>query len=89
MTKKKWPNVVTKKNWRLIEVKNKFNFVDKLKRPQEELLMDLGDGARKRNEVLNQIDRNLAFIDDGKGYRVGSEFWNQPQCVGSEETGIQ
>ena len=51
--------------------------------------MDLGDGARKRNEVLNQIDRNLAFIDDGKGYRVGSEFWNQPQCVGSEETGIQ
>ncbi|XP_063713124.1 MYCBP-associated protein-like isoform X3 [Symsagittifera roscoffensis] len=62
---------------------------NKLKRPQEELLMDLGDGARKRNEVLNQIDRNLAFIDDGKGYRVGSEFWNQPQCVGSEETGIQ
>ncbi|XP_075258792.1 uncharacterized protein LOC142350732 isoform X3 [Convolutriloba macropyga] len=62
---------------------------NRVDRPHEDLLMNIGDMYREKKEVLQQIDRNLAFIDYGKGYRVGSEFWAQPQWVGSEETGIQ
>ena len=64
-------------------------FSAKLDKNEDELLMDLGDGMREKNEVLRQIDRNLAFIDYGKGYRVGSEFWSQPEWIGTEDTGIQ
>ena len=64
-------------------------FSEKVGREQGDLLMNIGEDSRQRSELLQQLDRNLAFVDYGKGYRTGSEFWSQAKWVGTEETGLQ
>uniref|UniRef100_A0A8C6JKA3 Uncharacterized protein n=1 Tax=Melopsittacus undulatus TaxID=13146 RepID=A0A8C6JKA3_MELUD len=53
-----------------------------LQRPENELLMSVSEGYRQIQEERDLIDRTLP------GYRKGSEFWSQPERIGSELTGL-
>ncbi|XP_078510578.1 MYCBP-associated protein isoform X2 [Lissotriton helveticus] len=63
------------------------NLSKHLAKPANELLMNIDD-YRMRQEERNLIDRCLPAIQDGKGYRAGSEFWNQPKHIGDELSGL-
>ncbi|XP_069510989.1 MYCBP-associated protein isoform X2 [Ambystoma mexicanum] len=56
--------------------------------PANDLLMNMTDGYRQIREERTLIDRCIPAIDYGKGYRAGSEFWNQPMYIGDELTGV-
>lgn len=55
----------------------------------EELVQNQGDIYRGKQELRYLIDRSIPAVDYGKGYRVGSEFWQQQHLVGDEERGTQ
>ncbi|XP_067403928.1 MYCBP-associated protein [Emydura macquarii macquarii] len=59
-----------------------------LQKPENELLMNLSEDYRRVQEERHLIDRSLSALHYGKGYRVGSEFWSQPECIGDELTGL-
>ncbi|KAM6317620.1 MYCBP-associated protein [Podargus strigoides] len=59
-----------------------------LKRPEDELLMSISEDYRQIQEERDLIDRSLPALLPGKGYGSGSEFWNQPERVGDELTGL-
>ncbi|NXD67165.1 MYBPP protein, partial [Eolophus roseicapillus] len=59
-----------------------------LQRPENELLMNISEGYRQIQEERDLIDRTLPALLPGKGYRKGSEFWSQPERIGSELTGL-
>ncbi|XP_065549958.1 MYCBP-associated protein isoform X2 [Lathamus discolor] len=59
-----------------------------LQRPENELLMSISEGYRQIQEERDLIDRTLPALLPGKGYRKGSEFWSQPERIGSELTGL-
>ncbi|XP_074870361.1 MYCBP-associated protein isoform X5 [Carettochelys insculpta] len=59
-----------------------------LQKPENELLMNLSEDYRRVQEERHLIDRSLPALHYGKGYRVGSEFWSQPECIGDELTGL-
>ncbi|XP_061233152.1 MYCBP-associated protein [Neopsephotus bourkii] len=59
-----------------------------LQRPENELLMSISEGYRRIQEERDLIDRALPALLPGKGYRKGSEFWSQPERIGSELTGL-
>ncbi|XP_033923373.1 MYCBP-associated protein isoform X1 [Melopsittacus undulatus] len=59
-----------------------------LQRPENELLMSVSEGYRQIQEERDLIDRTLPALLPGKGYRKGSEFWSQPERIGSELTGL-
>ncbi|XP_065504062.1 MYCBP-associated protein [Caloenas nicobarica] len=59
-----------------------------LQRSENELLMSTSDNYRQIQEERDLIDRSLPALFPGKGYRRGSEFWNQPQRIGDELTGL-
>ncbi|RNA42556.1 MYCBP-associated -like isoform X4 [Brachionus plicatilis] len=52
------------------------------------LVMNQSDKAQQYNEIKTLIDRTLPLVEHGKGYRLGSEFWNQPFRIGNDETGL-
>ncbi|XP_048673904.1 MYCBP-associated protein isoform X2 [Caretta caretta] len=59
-----------------------------LRKPENELLMNLSEDYRRVQEERYLIDRSLSALHYGKGYHVGSEFWSQPECIGDELTGL-
>ncbi|KAM6050963.1 MYCBP-associated protein [Chlamydotis macqueenii] len=59
-----------------------------LQRPENELLMSISEDYRQMQEERDLIDRSLPALLPGKGYRSGSEFWSQPECIGDELTGL-
>ncbi|NXH76365.1 MYBPP protein, partial [Hydrobates tethys] len=59
-----------------------------LQRPENELLMSISEDYRQIQEERDLIDRSLPALLPGKGYRRGSEFWSQPECIGDELTGL-
>nr|XP_008162162.1 MYCBP-associated protein isoform X2 [Chrysemys picta bellii] len=59
-----------------------------LRKPENELLMNLSEDYRRVQEERYLIDRSLPALHYGKGYHVGSEFWSQPECIGDELTGL-
>ncbi|XP_075759879.1 MYCBP-associated protein isoform X2 [Pelodiscus sinensis] len=59
-----------------------------LRKPENELLMNLSEDYRRIQEERHLIDRSLPALHYGKGFRVGSEFWSQPKCIGDELTGL-
>ncbi|XP_029456488.1 MYCBP-associated protein-like [Rhinatrema bivittatum] len=59
-----------------------------LRVPADELLMTASDNYRQIEEERYAIDRTLPAIGPGKGYRVGSEFWNQTEPIGNEMSGL-
>ncbi|XP_069056166.1 MYCBP-associated protein isoform X3 [Pleurodeles waltl] len=63
------------------------NLSKHLETPTNELLMNIDD-YRRVQEERTLIDRCLPAIQDGKGYRAGSEFWNQPVHIGDELSGL-
>uniref|UniRef100_F6V6K7 MYCBP associated protein n=1 Tax=Ornithorhynchus anatinus TaxID=9258 RepID=F6V6K7_ORNAN len=54
----------------------------RLGKPASELLLTVSEDHRRVQEERDLIDRCLP------GYRVGSEFWNQPEYIGDELTGL-
>ncbi|NXA04399.1 MYBPP protein, partial [Sapayoa aenigma] len=59
-----------------------------LQKPENELMMNIAENYRQVQEERDLIDRSLPALHPGKGYRVGSEFWSQPECIGDEFTGL-
>ncbi|KFP78287.1 MYCBP-associated protein, partial [Acanthisitta chloris] len=59
-----------------------------LQRPENELQMSISDNYRQIREECDLIDRSLPALLPGKGYRVGSEFWSQPERIGDELSGL-
>ncbi|PAA71161.1 hypothetical protein BOX15_Mlig018332g1 [Macrostomum lignano] len=79
------------RNWerQMTERKRQQGYISKLlHRPPSELVMNMGEEERTLHEEKHLIDRAIPFYDYGKGYRVGSEFWNQAGRIGDEESGI-
>ncbi|CAM5156019.1 unnamed protein product [Eretmochelys imbricata] len=69
--------------------KKQQSFLSKfLRKPENELLMNLSEDYRRVQEERYLIDRSLPALHYGKGYHVGSEFWSQPECIGDELTGV-
>ncbi|XP_063675440.1 MYCBP-associated protein-like isoform X4 [Bolinopsis microptera] len=52
------------------------------------LLMNRTSEHRIKQEERTIIDRVIPVMDTGKGFRVGSEFWSQPQQIGEEDNSI-
>ncbi|NXP18365.1 MYBPP protein, partial [Scytalopus superciliaris] len=59
-----------------------------LQKPENELMMNLSEHYRQVMEESDLIDRSLPYLHRGKGFRVGSEFWSQPERIGDELTGL-
>ncbi|NWV67934.1 MYBPP protein, partial [Malurus elegans] len=59
-----------------------------LDKPENELLMNMSDNYRQIQEERDLIDRTLPALFPGKGYHVGSEFWNLPDKIGDDLTGL-
>ncbi|KAL8622323.1 hypothetical protein ACOMHN_043327 [Nucella lapillus] len=78
-------------NWqqKMMERKRQQGYISKLlQKAPEDLAMNQADSYRKVQEDRYLIDRTLPFVDHGKGYRVGSEFWKQQEQFGDELTGV-
>ncbi|NXD28702.1 MYBPP protein, partial [Spelaeornis formosus] len=79
------------KNWSrhmAMRKKQEKHLGDILHKPENELLMNMSDDYRQIQEERDLIDRSLPALFPGKGYRVGSEFWNLPEQIGDELTGL-
>jgi hypothetical protein len=78
-------------NWnnRMLERKRIQGHISKLlQMPKQQLLMNKAEDYRERTEQRNVIDKAIAAIDYGKGYRMGSEFWQQHEQIGNNDSGI-
>ncbi|KAK2157198.1 hypothetical protein LSH36_196g08021 [Paralvinella palmiformis] len=78
-------------NWekRMMERRKQQDHLSKLlNKAPDQLVMNQADSYRKTQELRYIIDRTIPTIDYGKGYRVGSEFWNQQERIGDDLTGI-
>ncbi|CAF0968273.1 unnamed protein product [Brachionus calyciflorus] len=78
-------------NWqdKMDERKNTQNVISKkINRSIDGLVMNQSDKAQQYNEIKTLLDRTLPLVEHGKGYRLGSEFWNQPLRIGNDETGL-
>ena len=64
-------------------------YAELLGKPTEDLVMNQGDKYREKQELRYLIDRSIPAVDYGKGYRVGSEFWQQRPPIGDEQNGLQ
>ncbi|XP_032995114.1 MYCBP-associated protein [Lacerta agilis] len=59
-----------------------------LHKSESKLLMNFAESYRKIQEERTLIDRSLPFLYLGKGFNVGTEFWNQPVLIGDEVNGL-
>ncbi|XP_062521856.1 MYCBP-associated protein-like isoform X2 [Corticium candelabrum] len=78
-------------NWnkQMLERKRQQGHISKLLQTTEEkLLMNKAEEYREVMECRQVVDRAIAAVDYGKGYRVGSEFWRQHEQIGTDEGGI-
>ncbi|PAA71094.1 hypothetical protein BOX15_Mlig027551g1 [Macrostomum lignano] len=78
-------------NWemRMAERKRLQGRISKLlDRPVSDLVMNSAEHQRSDIEEKDLISRAIPFYDYGKGYRCGSEFWQQPERIGDAATGI-
>ncbi|KAK6958793.1 MYCBP-associated protein-like isoform X1 [Biomphalaria glabrata] len=79
------------KNWnaKMNERKRQQEHISNLlNKPLEELAMNQADNFRAIEEQRYLIEKAIPKIDYGKGYRVGSEFWNQRRQLGDDLNGI-
>ncbi|XP_018423368.1 PREDICTED: MYCBP-associated protein [Nanorana parkeri] len=60
----------------------------RLGKPSEQLAMNICDDYRSIQEERHAIDRCIPALESGKGYRIGSEFWNVPERIGDELSGL-
>nr|XP_034960265.1 MYCBP-associated protein [Zootoca vivipara] len=61
---------------------------ERLHKSESTLLMNFAESYRKIQEQRTLIDRSLPFLYLGKGFNVGTEFWNQPVLIGDEVNGL-
>ncbi|KAK4473394.1 hypothetical protein MN116_002768 [Schistosoma mekongi] len=54
-----------------------------MKRKPNDLLMNSGENAYEIQLTREKLDRVIPLINDGKGRRYMSEFWNQPEYIGN------
>ncbi|NWS76758.1 MYBPP protein, partial [Crotophaga sulcirostris] len=79
------------KNWQrnmAIRKKQEKHLGEILQRPENELLMSISEEYRQIQEERELIDQIVPTLLPGKGYRRGSEFWSQPECIGDELTDL-
>ncbi|KAM5135126.1 MYCBP-associated protein [Mantella aurantiaca] len=60
----------------------------RLGKPSEQLVMSIGEDYRGIQEERHAIDHCIPALESGKGYRVGSEFWNLSERIGDELDGL-
>jgi hypothetical protein len=51
--------------------------------------MNQTDRWRERKELLELMDATLPLLQNGKNWRLNSEFWTQQQLIGNDDLGIQ
>lgn len=51
--------------------------------------MNQTDRWRERKELLDMMDATLPLLQNGKNWRLNSEFWTQQQLIGNDDQGIQ
>nr|KAG5692116.1 hypothetical protein BaRGS_014279 [Batillaria attramentaria] len=79
------------RNWqlRMLERKRQQGYISKLLlKDQEDLVMNQAETYRQTQEERYLIERTIPFVDYGKGYRVGSEFFKQQERFGDELSGV-
>ncbi|CAL1533076.1 unnamed protein product [Lymnaea stagnalis] len=79
------------RNWniKMMERKRQQGYISNLlQKPLDQLAMNQADNFRAVQEQRYLIDRTIPKVDYGKGYRVGSEFWNQQRQLGDDLFGI-
>ncbi|XP_063816773.1 MYCBP-associated protein [Pseudophryne corroboree] len=57
-------------------------------KPRGQLVMSTCGDFRRVQEERHQIDQCIPALEHGKGYRIGSEFWNVSEHIGDELSGI-
>ncbi|XP_072259442.1 MYCBP-associated protein isoform X2 [Pyxicephalus adspersus] len=60
----------------------------RLGKPSEQLVMNVCEDYRRIQEERHIIDRCIPSLENGKGYRNGSEFWNVSERIGDELGGL-
>ncbi|XP_068119142.1 LOW QUALITY PROTEIN: MYCBP-associated protein [Hyperolius riggenbachi] len=60
----------------------------RLCKPSEQLVMNTCEDYRGIQEDRHTIDRCAPSLGSGKGYRIGSEFWNVSERIGDELSGL-
>uniref|UniRef100_H2ZEA7 Uncharacterized protein n=1 Tax=Ciona savignyi TaxID=51511 RepID=H2ZEA7_CIOSA len=66
-------------NWRrrMADRKRQQGYISRLlQKPPDRLVMNQDDAYRSMQERRKLVDRAIPAVDYGKGYRVGSEFWD-------------
>ena len=58
-------------------------------RPAGHLVMNQSDSYIDRQTLRTLLDRAAPYLEYGRGYRAGSEFWNQQERLGDYLTGIR
>ena len=61
----------------------------RVERPAAHLIMNQSDSYMDRQTLRTLIDRAAPYLECGRGYRAGSEFWNQQERLGDYLTGIR
>ena len=61
----------------------------RVRRPAGLLVMNRSDDYSDRQTVRALLDRAAPLLEAGKGFRSGSEFWQQPERLGDHETGVR
>ncbi|XP_043946416.1 MYCBP-associated protein [Protopterus annectens] len=78
-------------NWQrhMAERKKQQGFISRLlQKPVKKLLMNQSEDYRLIQEQRQLIDHSIPTTGYGKGYRVGSEFWSQPERIGDKLHGL-
>ncbi|XP_069785480.1 MYCBP-associated protein isoform X2 [Narcine bancroftii] len=76
--------------WHMAERKRTQHMLSHLiQKPVEDLVMNQSEDLGQMQEQSTLIDQTIAALGPGKGYRIGSEFWNLPPRIGDELNGIR
>ncbi|CAH2302065.1 Hypothetical predicted protein [Pelobates cultripes] len=64
------------------------NLSRQLGKPHGQLIMNTGEEFRKVQEEKQLIYRSIPAVDLNKNHYIGSEFWNVPEKIGDELSGL-
>ncbi|XP_067860527.1 MYCBP-associated protein isoform X2 [Heptranchias perlo] len=76
--------------WHMAERKRTQRLISNLlHKPVEDLVMNQSEEFGQTRQQSNLLDQTIAALGDGKGYRIGSEFWSLPPMIGDELSGVE
>ncbi|XP_078257334.1 MYCBP-associated protein isoform X2 [Rhinoraja longicauda] len=83
-------NALANWQWHMAERKRTQKILSKLlDKPVEDLVMNQWEDLGQMRQQSTLIDQTIAALGPGKGYSIGSEFWNIPPWIGDELSGVR